>query len=86
LSAAVLIDSVRGFTMLKPGDLDRVLSEHKAFLGGARNGKRATLQSCFLGQADLSNCLLSKADLSGAVLTASSLKFSNFSNATPARM
>ncbi|NIJ50238.1 pentapeptide repeat-containing protein [Rhizomicrobium electricum] len=82
MSSAAQLDHARGFSMLKPDELDRILMEHKAFLANARNGRRATLISHFLAQADLSNCMLAKADLSGTILTGSNLKFSNFSEAT----
>ena len=81
-SATANTDLVRGFNMLKPADLDRLLAEHKDFLDHTRSGKRAVLQSCYLGQANLANSLLAEADLTGSVLTGSSLKFADFSHAT----
>jgi uncharacterized protein YjbI with pentapeptide repeats len=82
VSSAANLDNHRGLNTLNPDELDHILMEHKAFLANARRGRRATLISRFLAQADLSNCMLAKADLSGATLTASNLKFSNFSEAT----
>ena len=81
MSSAAQIDNVRGFVMLNPGDLERILASHKAFLAHAKEGRRANLVSTYLARADLSNCLLAKADLSGAVLTGACLKFGNFADA-----
>jgi uncharacterized protein YjbI with pentapeptide repeats len=80
-TAAAQVDRERGFAMLTPDDLARALLAHRAFLSNARHGKRAVIQSHYLGQTDFSNCLLAQADLSGTILTASTLKFANFSYA-----
>jgi len=79
--AAAQADFTHGFSTLSPDDLARMLLAHKAFLSNARHGKRAVLQSHYLGRSDLSNCLLSGADFSGTILTASLLKFANLSGA-----
>ena len=80
-TAAAQLDQAHGFATLTPDELERMLMEHKAFLSNARRGKRAVIQSHYLGHTDFSNCLLAQADLTGTILTASTLKFANLSGA-----